>query len=155
EQLLDECPPDLRNWEWHYLKRLCHANLLTTQGHPGVGLGVCFSLDGKRMAGACGDMMLRVWDTATGQETLAIKGNGRGSAIRYPCFSPDGRWLVGTSDESAVVWDAATGREVLTHKKHSRGGSAACLSPDGQWLACTCGDNSIEVWDVATGQFAL
>src|SRR5207245_3268213 len=22
EQLLDACPPDLRGWEWHYLKRL-------------------------------------------------------------------------------------------------------------------------------------
>src|SRR5262249_52268431 len=25
EQLLDECPPERRQWEWHFLKRLCHA----------------------------------------------------------------------------------------------------------------------------------
>ena len=29
EQLLDECPTDRRNWEWHYLKRLCHTERLS------------------------------------------------------------------------------------------------------------------------------
>src|SRR5262249_57397245 len=27
EQVLDECPKDLRHFEWHYLKRLCHSEL--------------------------------------------------------------------------------------------------------------------------------
>jgi serine/threonine protein kinase len=26
DQLLDECPKDLRGWEWRYLKRLCHED---------------------------------------------------------------------------------------------------------------------------------
>src|SRR5262249_29641269 len=29
EKLLDECPPGLRQWEWYYLKRLCHPGLVT------------------------------------------------------------------------------------------------------------------------------
>src|SRR5262249_36921123 len=28
-QLLDECPEDLRHWEWHYLRRLRHSELRT------------------------------------------------------------------------------------------------------------------------------
>ena len=24
ERLLDACPPEHRQWEWHYLKRQCH-----------------------------------------------------------------------------------------------------------------------------------
>src|SRR5207245_1971517 len=27
EQLLEECTPDLRGWEWHYLKRLRYKSL--------------------------------------------------------------------------------------------------------------------------------
>ncbi len=35
EQLLDECPAERRNWEWHYLKRQCHTELLSFQAHRG------------------------------------------------------------------------------------------------------------------------
>ena len=29
ERLLDECPPELRGWEWRHLKSLCHRDVLT------------------------------------------------------------------------------------------------------------------------------
>jgi hypothetical protein len=29
DALLSECPKNLRGWEWSYLKRLCHVELLT------------------------------------------------------------------------------------------------------------------------------
>src|SRR5262249_52950209 len=29
EEILGACERDLRNWEWHYLKRLCHCELAT------------------------------------------------------------------------------------------------------------------------------
>ena len=62
---------------------------------------------------------MKVWDAATGQEMLTLKGH------RLRCtsvaFSPDGRRIVaggeGKFGESGtVVWDAATGREMLTLK---------------------------------------
>jgi hypothetical protein len=50
-RLLDECPPDLRLWEWHYLKRLSNSELLSLTGHGGVVGAVLFSPpDGKRLA---------------------------------------------------------------------------------------------------------
>ena len=30
--------PDLRGWEWHYVHRLCHSDLLTLKGHTGIVL---------------------------------------------------------------------------------------------------------------------
>src|SRR5262249_53383560 len=27
ERLLGDCPPDLRGWEWHYVRRLCNSEL--------------------------------------------------------------------------------------------------------------------------------
>src|SRR5262249_21364184 len=33
EQALGQCKPELRGWEWHYLKRLCEGSLLTLRGH--------------------------------------------------------------------------------------------------------------------------
>jgi hypothetical protein len=60
EKLLDDCPPDRRGWEWHYLKRLCHADLLTLRGHTKAVNGVTYSPDGTRLASASSDGTVRV-----------------------------------------------------------------------------------------------
>src|SRR5262249_32557226 len=33
--LLNSTRPDLRGWEWRYVYRLCHSDLLTVKGHTG------------------------------------------------------------------------------------------------------------------------
>ena len=33
--LLDSTRADLRGWEWRYVHRLCHSDLLTLKGHTG------------------------------------------------------------------------------------------------------------------------
>jgi serine/threonine protein kinase len=51
EQLLGECPAELRRWEWHYLKRRCHAELLTFRIDTDQPLPApAISKDGKRVA---------------------------------------------------------------------------------------------------------
>ena len=51
-QLLDECPEDLRDWEWHYLQRLCRVEPVTLHGQGGGVRGVAFSPDGRSLAAA-------------------------------------------------------------------------------------------------------
>src|SRR5262249_9142645 len=50
DQLLEVLPREQRRWEWYYLKRLCHADLLTLKGHGGSVYSVAFSPDGRWLA---------------------------------------------------------------------------------------------------------
>ena len=68
EQFLEMCPPSRRRWEWHYLKRLCHRELMTLPGHL-----LAYSPDGARLATSVNDSagdgeVITLWDTQTGKE---------------------------------------------------------------------------------------
>jgi hypothetical protein len=60
--LLDRSRADLRGWEWRYLHRLCHLDLLTLKGHTGYVTSVSFSPDGSRIVTGSDDTTARVWD---------------------------------------------------------------------------------------------
>src|SRR5439155_1094117 len=135
--------PDLRGFEWHYLHRLCHADLLTLKGHTGTVGRVAYSPDGKRLTSASDDNTVKVWDAQTGQELLALQGDGNSVA-----FSPDGKRLasgntVGAMPGVVKVCDAQTGEELLTLK----GAGSGVFSPDGKRLASCAPDDTVKIWD--------
>jgi WD40 repeat protein len=149
EQFLDECPGDVRHWEWHYLKRLCHAELLTFRGHRGRVNGAVFSPDGKRLASAGDDGGVKVWDATTGRGLLTLRGR------HGVTFSPDGKRLALTDGPAVRVCDATTGEEVLTLRGHTDRVSSVDYSPDGKRLASASRDGTVKVWDAATGREVL
>jgi WD40 repeat protein/serine/threonine protein kinase len=147
-ELLEQYRPktgetELRGFEWHYLYRLCHAEILTLKGHTGQVASVAYSPDGKRLASASYGGTTKVWDAQTGQELLTLKGGGNSVA-----FSPDGERL----SNGEKVWDAQTGRELLSFKG---AGDGVAYSPDGTRLATGSEDNMVKVWDAQTGKELL
>jgi Tol biopolymer transport system component len=107
-----------------------------------------------------------VWDAATGQEVLTLKGHD--VLINSLCFSPDGKHILTASswqhpdasiksaDYTLRVYDAETGEEVLAVQGHRGGVNSVAFSPDGKRLVTGMrSDLTAKVWDVATGRQVL
>lgn len=165
EQLLDDCPEDLRGWEWRYLKRLRFGALPPLQ-HESPVYNVAFSPDRQYLATATKDGFLRLWRAKTGVEVQ--KWHGHDENATSVAFSPNGRYLAsGGWDEKVNVWDvqAALLGEVqapiaqFEHTSRVRVWSVA-FSPDGQRLASSGGRTAdekgeVKVWDISTRQELL
>ncbi len=152
--LLESTRPDLRGWEWRYVHRLCHSDLLTLKGHTNMVPSASFSPDGSRIVTGSLDNTAKVWDAKSGAEVLTLKRHT--SAVYSASFSPDGsRIITGSEDNTAKVWDAKSGAELLTLTGHRRGVASASFSPDGSRIVTGSEDNTAKVWDAKSGAVVL
>jgi WD40 repeat protein/predicted Ser/Thr protein kinase len=151
ERLLQNCPEEQRGWEWRYVDRLCHSDLVTLRGNAGGVAALAFSPDGSRIASALADGTVRVWDATGCREVFSFRGH-RGS-LHSPAFSPDGTRLASASgDGTVILWDANTGREIRALAGHTGRVNRMAFSPDGRYLASAGDDHAAWIWDVQTGK---
>lgn len=77
-------------------------------GHEKVVSTVAYSPDGRRLASAGWDGMVKVYDPATGDVVHTLKGHN--DWVEAIAFSPDGRQLASASRAAGVVlWDVEAG----------------------------------------------
>jgi WD40 repeat protein/serine/threonine protein kinase len=167
EQILDQdCPVGHRGWEWHYLKRMCHTDLLTL-AHPGYVWDIAFSPDGSRIASASmgsplvspAEAGIRLWDAARGTLIQDLGGHS-GNDVGSVAFSPDGTLLASASGNhqqpgEVKIWNASTGKELNRFRGVTGYAARVQFSPDGKRLAAVSGEwdraSLLTVWEVKTG----
>ena len=130
------------------------GKVTTTLKHPKEVRGVAFSPDGKRLATACWDRRLRVWDLGTGMAVVTCMGH-RPRVFRVD-FSPDGKqFLSAGGGDDAILWDASTGVEKRSWKYDTFYVANGVFSADGRWLLLGCADGTGRIWNVANGTMRL
>jgi WD40 repeat protein/serine/threonine protein kinase len=141
--------PELRGFEWYYLRRLCQLERRTLQGHTGSVSSVAFSRDGRRLASASRDGRVRVWDTASSAEIFCLQGHT--GPVWGVAFSPDGKIASAGEDQTVRLWDAATGQQLRKLEGHTGVVWGVAFSQDGR-LASAGQDGTVRVWSAATAQ---
>jgi WD40 repeat protein/serine/threonine protein kinase len=155
-EILEECPPELRDWEWHYLIGLCHKDLLTVRGPVESINSLALNRDSTRLATVAVDGV-RIWDSSSGKELRALGpakwsgvfGRTIDKGIRSVAFLPDGRRVLAPWSTGCRVWDFTADERPVDLVPV---GQPVALSPDGEHLAGTGARGGVEVWDLKAGK---
>lgn len=121
--------------------------------HPNEIAHLSFSPDGRRVAVACADCGVRIWDVASGQAQLVIVLPGR---PHHVAFHPNGEWLaIGGDDPAVTVLDLTSAkRPSRTLHQSNRKVRAMDFSPTGDRLVFGTLDQGVHSWPYATQDHA-
>jgi hypothetical protein len=109
---------------------------------------LCFSPDGKLLAGDYGDGTVWLWETHSGKALRPLRGGSE--PFVTASFSPDSRLLLAAGRDAAPrLWDVATGKLLYELAGHDGMIFSAAFSPDGKRIATASADTSILIWSVA------
>jgi WD40 repeat protein len=126
--------------------------------HSGVW-SVRFSPDGKLLASAGGDGLVRVWDVASGKELRRLAGHEQ-TGPYCAVFSPDNKLLASGDFSHVHLWDVATGRKIramdgfagVKDRKNSSSILDLAFLEGGNVLAASVGVLGARLWETATGK---
>jgi eukaryotic-like serine/threonine-protein kinase len=147
-KLLEDCPEDLRGWEWHYLARLCWVEPVIFRDKAEVN-GLAFSPDGQWIAAGCVDGTIEFWNSVTG--TAAQRFDTRSGPVFAVTYHPDGKHVATVgADRQVKVWELSTSQPVFIERcdaMHNLGSAhTVAFSRDGRQLAAGS-DGAVTVWD--------
>lgn len=114
---------------------------------------VAFAPDGRYVAAAGADAVVRVWDVQTKSEVRGLRGHT--DWVTSVAFSPNGQSIASVAaekDNTLRVFELPPLDTASAAGGHMLAVNAVAVSPNGKLVATAAVDQTIKVWDVATGK---
>ncbi|MCA9194477.1 MAG: protein kinase [Planctomycetales bacterium] len=163
QELLAQCDPQYRNWEWEFLDQLCQEPIWQCTSPSKHRLSeAALSPDGRYVATAHGawgvdyDQTVYVWDTKTNRLLWELKGHPMCSVMDVR-FSPDSArllssavvWTTPGGSGGVIEWDISTGK--MTRVLAKTNAHASAYSPDGGLIAIGEANGQLRILDARSG----
>ena len=153
--IVDSSRGDLTLWDVDSARVVRKTSALAS-----MFFSIRFSPNGRRLATAGWDGVVRIWDATTLNELLPLTGHAE--HVRWVTFSQDGDQLAsGGNDGRIRCWNAAPLPERLRHQPastfsgHKEAVHALALTTNDSRLISAGKDHTAHVWDVETGRDLL
>jgi WD40 repeat protein len=125
-----------------------------TLPHPARAHGAAWSPDGRRLATACADRLVREWDAGTGRLLGAFEGHA--DDVNWVAWSRDGSRVASASSDGTVrLWNPSDGWSSIELTGPVGQVWETAISPDGTRIAGVGADGSLHLWHAASGRHLL
>src|SRR5262245_32200412 len=123
------------------------------KGHTALVHNIAVSPDGKELATAGFDDVVKIWEIATGKNKQTLTGHAK--PVDCVAYRPDGKVLASSRNDNTIrLWNLADGKTIAEIKAHTDIVSSIAFSPDGKYLASASADKSVRLWNAADGKEA-
>ena len=143
KEILNQCPEDLRRWEWHFLDRVCTVRRHEYKGATDVVYGIDYSPDGEVVAAYSRDGTLRFWRRG---ETEPFLKQDKIGGMAGQQFTPDGRYYLSRSyRRDRIDIRQATDFEIIKQLEVEEMPWNFAISPDSKLFAHSTKRKTIEL----------
>jgi WD40 repeat protein len=121
------------------------------KGHTALIYHLAFSPDGKLLASAGFDNVIKLWEWPSRREMRTLSGHS--GPVYCVAFHPGGAILAsGSLDKTIRLWNIADGKLIREIKGHTDIVDSIAFNKDGKLLASGSSDKTIRLWNPDDGK---